>query len=80
VHVHAPTYRVAALGGIATRPDARGKGLAGVVTAGLCKSLLEAADDIGLNVKADNAPAIRCYRRLGFEVIGSYEEFMAEPA
>ena len=34
--------------------------------------------NIGLNVKADNTSAIRCYERLGFEVVGSYGEFEVE--
>ncbi len=42
------------------------------------KSLLSEIDHIGLNVKADNASAIRCYEKLGFEVIGSYGEFEVE--
>jgi predicted GNAT family acetyltransferase len=31
-----------------------------------------------LNVKADNAGAIRCYERLGFEYIATYEECALE--
>ena len=38
----------------------------------------ETVDHIGLNVKADNAPALACYRRLGFEVAAEYGEFMVE--
>lgn len=78
VHVYSPTYRVAALGNITTHPDFRGKGLGTAVTAKLCKSLIESVDHIGLNVKVDNEEAIRCYRKLGFEVIANYEEQMVE--
>ena len=46
------------------------------VTAKLCLSLLETVDHIGLNVQMDNGVAIRCYRELGFEVIGSHGEWM----
>lgn len=77
IHVYSPAYRVAALGNITTWPALRGQGLARTVTASLCRDLLETVDCIGLNVKADNAPAIRCYERLGFTAIGDYEEFMA---
>ena len=78
VHVYSPTYRVAALGNITTHPDFRGKGLGTAVTAKLCKSLLETVDHIGLNVQVDNEAAVRCYCKLGLEVIASYEEQMVE--
>ena len=66
VHVYSPRYRVAALGNITTSPSVRGQGLACRVTAALCRQLLESVDVIGLNVAADNAAAVACYRRLGF--------------
>ena len=75
VHVYSTRYRVAALGNITTHPDYRGQGYGRVVTARVCKSLLSEIDHIGLNVKADNTSAIKCYERLGFEVINSYGEF-----
>ncbi len=68
----------AALGNIRTHPKYRGKGYGTTVTARVCKSLLRDIDHIGLNVKADNISAIRCYERLGFEVIDSYGEFEVE--
>jgi ribosomal protein S18 acetylase RimI-like enzyme len=79
VHVYSATQRVAALGNITTRPDARGRGLATLVTARLCRELLRSVDQIGLNVRADNAAAIRCYARLGFTRVGQYEELMFLP-
>ncbi len=75
VHVYSPKYAVAALGNIATRPDARGQGFARRVIARLCQSLLEHTSTIGLNVHADNQPALHCYRTLGFEVVAEYDEF-----
>lgn len=78
VHVYSPSYRVAALGNITTRPDARGRGLAAAVTARLCRSLLEHVDHIGLNVKNDNTAAITCYRRLGFTRVADYGEYALE--
>jgi RimJ/RimL family protein N-acetyltransferase len=75
VHVYSPRYRVAALGNITTHPAFRGKGHATMVTAALCTSLLKEVDHIGLNVKWDNQVAIRCYRKLGFEVVASYGEY-----
>lgn len=76
VHVYSAPYRAAALGNIATRPDARGQGLATVATARLCQELGHAGvESIGLNVKADNRSAIACYEKLGFERIADYGEY-----
>jgi len=77
VHVYSPAQRVAALGNVVTRPDARGQGLATRVCAALCRSLLEATDTIGLNVEQGNAPALACYKRLGFVPVGVHEEMVA---
>jgi RimJ/RimL family protein N-acetyltransferase len=76
VHVYSAEQRVAALGNITTLPSARGRGLATTATAALCRSLLHTVDLIGLNVRADNAAAIACYYRLGFEVVAEYEEHL----
>jgi len=78
VHVYSEAYRVAALGNITTHPSWRNKGYGALVTARLCQSLSEHVDHIGLNVKADNRQAIACYQKLGFEIIASYGEFMAQ--
>ena len=78
VHVYSTRYKVAALGNITTHPDYRGRGYGKVVTGQVCKSLLKEIDHIGLNVKADNISAIRCYEQLGFEVIRCYGEFNVE--
>lgn len=73
-HVLSDRYRVAALGNIATRPDRRGRGLARAATAFLCRELFDRVDHLGLNVKTDNAAAIRCYEQLGFEPVCAYLE------
>ena len=78
VHVYSSDHRVAALGNVATDPSLRGQGLAQRATAQLCHSLFATVDTIGLNVKADNAAAIACYRKLGFEVVAEFEEAMFE--
>lgn len=75
IHVYSPQYRVAALGNIATHPAYRGRGYGKAVTARICQSLSQTVHSIGLNVKADNRPAIACYGRLGFEVVAEYGEF-----
>ncbi len=78
VHVYSERYKVTALANIATDPDYRRHGYGKAVIAGLCKQVQGHVDHIGLNVKSINMPALRCYESLGFEVIGSYEELIAE--
>ncbi|HEX2970496.1 MAG TPA: GNAT family N-acetyltransferase [Bacteroidales bacterium] len=74
IHVYSPGYNVAALGNIAVHPDYRGRGIALKLTNKLCNDLRKDIKLIGLNVKADNDYAIRCYRKAGFEITGEYEE------
>jgi ribosomal protein S18 acetylase RimI-like enzyme len=78
IHVYSEKYKVAALGNIVTHPDYRSDGLGKSVTAKLCQSLSKQVDHIGLNVKSDNEIAISMYKRLGFEIIGSYWEYTVE--
>jgi RimJ/RimL family protein N-acetyltransferase len=78
VHVYSAEYKVAALGNIATAVSHRNKGYAALVTAKTCKSLLKSVNHIGLNVKADNNAAISCYRKLGFETVATYGEYMVK--
>lgn len=80
VHVVSRELRVAALGNITTDPGLRGRGLARIATAAVCKGLTAARGErdvlIGLNVESTNAAAIALYRGLGFERVASYEEAM----
>jgi ribosomal protein S18 acetylase RimI-like enzyme len=76
IHVYSPEYNAAALGNIATDPDHRGKGYGTLVTARVCRSLLQDVTHIGLNVNSDNAAALSCYNKLGFETVAEYGEFM----
>lgn len=78
IHVYSPETRVAALGNIAVHPGHRGKGIAFNLTVKLCKDLLREVDIIGLNVKADNLYAIRCYTKAGFEITGEYDECLIQ--
>ncbi len=78
IHVYSEQYKVAALGNIVTHPDYRGNGFGKCVTAKLCQSLSQSVDHIGLNVKADNEMAITMYKKLGFEIVGTYWEYMIE--
>jgi ribosomal protein S18 acetylase RimI-like enzyme len=78
VHVYSPAYRAAALGNITTHPEYRGQGLGTAVTARLCQALRDQVDWIGLNVRADNVPAVATYTRLGFIPVAEYEEYTVE--
>lgn len=75
VHVYSPTWRVAALGNVATLPEYRGRGLAQSACASLCLMLLDdGIETIALNVRSDNSAAIAAYAHLGFEHAASYVE------
>ncbi|MFJ9522458.1 GNAT family N-acetyltransferase [Kitasatospora sp. NPDC101801] len=74
VHVHSPAHRVAALGNVTTHPAVRGRGAAAACVAELCRLLADTVDHVGLNVRADNATAVRLYERLGFTHILDFEE------
>jgi len=78
IHVYSAQYRVAALGNIATHSAHRNRGYSRLVTARPCQSLSTTVDHIGLNVKADNSAALSCYKKLGFQIIATYGEFMLE--
>lgn len=75
VHVYSERYRVAAVGNVVTHPAHRNQGYGRTVTARLCQSLLEKVEHVGLNVQADNAAALACYGRLGFQIVAPYGEF-----
>ena len=74
IHVYSEQYKVAALGNIATHPDYRGQQIGYKLTATLCYELQKSVDSIGLNVKSDNENAIKIYKKIGFEIVGEYDE------
>lgn len=77
-HVVSETGRVAALGNVHTRSDARGRGLAAAVTQAVCRELLDRGIvTIVLNIVATNEPARRVYERVGFREYCRYAEGMA---
>jgi len=79
VHVHSPTWRVAALGNVATLPEWRGQGLARGACASLCLLLLaDGIETIALNVRVDNTAAVAAYTQLGFEPVAAYTEASVE--
>ena len=64
-HLVSPDEGAAAIGNVYVRRDRRGRGLSRITTAAVVKEL-SGIETIGLNVRADNAPAIRVYESLGF--------------
>ena len=55
----------AAIGNIYVRRDRRGRGCGRIVTSAVMHALAD-VETVGLNVRADNAPAIDLYESLGF--------------
>jgi RimJ/RimL family protein N-acetyltransferase len=73
-HLVSERYSVAAIGGVIVHPAHRGRGHAGLVTAGAIERIGGRAATIGLNMVSANEPARRAYARLGFEECWRYEE------
>jgi ribosomal protein S18 acetylase RimI-like enzyme len=73
-HVVSPTARLAVVGNVLTHLDYRGRGFATAVTGAVTAELLRTCDQVVLNVRADNPPAINAYRRLGFAEHTRFEE------
>lgn len=74
-HVWARGEGVAAIGNVFTRPDARGRGYATRCTAAVVRQALrEGMRWVVLNVRRENAPALRVYEKLGFRRYGAFVE------
>jgi len=73
-HVTSPTARLAVVGNVLTHVDFRGRGFATAVTGAVTADLLRHCDQVVLNVRSDNPPAINAYRRLGFAEHARFEE------
>lgn len=73
-HVVSPTARLAVVGNVLTHVDYRGRGFATAVTGAVTAELLRTCDQVALNVRADNPPAINAYRRLGYAEHTRFEE------
>ena len=75
VHLHSPTFRIAALGNIVTHPDHRGRGLSTACTEVLCERLFQGEiETLALNVRRHNRSAVRVYEKLGFRYHDTYLE------
>ena len=73
-HVISPAARLAVVGNVMTHTEFRGRGYATAVTGAVTAELLRFCDQVVLNVRADNPPALAAYRRLGYQVYLSFEE------
>ena len=73
-HVVSPSTRLAVVGNVLTHVDYRGRGFATAVTGAVTAELLRTCDQVVLNVRADNPPAINAYRRLGYAEHARFEE------
>lgn len=76
-HVISPEGRLAAVGNVMTHVDFRGQGFAKVTTSAVTQELLRTCDEIVLNVRSDNPPAIAAYRALGYAEHNRFEERLA---
>ena len=73
-HVISPRARLAVVGNVLTHADHRGRGYAAAVTGAVTGELLEICDQVVLNVRADNPPALQAYGRLGYAEHVRFEE------
>jgi ribosomal protein S18 acetylase RimI-like enzyme len=73
-HVISRTARLAVVGNVLTHGDFRGRGFATAVTGAVTAELLRSCDQVVLNVRADNPPALAAYRRLGYAEHVRFEE------
>jgi ribosomal protein S18 acetylase RimI-like enzyme len=73
-HVVSPQARLAVVGNVLTHIDYRGRGYATAVTGAVTAELLRTCDQVALNVRSDNPPALQAYRRLGYIEHARFEE------
>jgi ribosomal protein S18 acetylase RimI-like enzyme len=76
-HVISPEAKLAAVGNVLTHTEHRGRGFAKVTTSAVTQELLRICDEVVLNVRADNPPAIAAYRALGYREHNRFEERLA---
>ena len=73
-HVISHAARLGVVGNVLTHMDYRGRGFATAVTGAVTAELLRNCDQVVLNVRADNPPAINAYRHLGYSEHARFEE------
>ncbi len=73
-HVVSPTARIGVVGNVLTHVEHRGRGYAAAVTSAVTEELLRTCDEVVLNVRSDNPPALQAYRRIGYAEYIRFEE------
>jgi len=73
-HVISHEARLAVVGNVLTQTDHRGRGFATATTGAVTAELLRTCDQVVLNVRSDNPPALQAYRRLGYREHVRFEE------
>ena len=74
-HIIAHEIGVATLGNVVTHPDRRREGLGTLISSTVTSALLEAEFKlVVLNVRQNNGPAIRVYRKLGYKRVAEFIE------
>ena len=64
------TSEVWVVGDVFTHPDYRGRGYGKIVTSAITRDAVYSGARALLHVEENNEPAIRLYRKLGYEVVG----------
>jgi len=73
-HVISREARLGVVGNVLTHKDHRGQGHAKLTTAAVTADLLRTCDQVVLNVRSDNPPALAAYRAIGFREHTHFEE------
>ncbi|MFL5779384.1 MAG: GNAT family N-acetyltransferase [Chloroflexota bacterium] len=73
-HVVSRSAGLAVVGNVLTHVEYRGRGFATAVTGAVTADLLRTCDQVVLNVRSDNPPALNAYRRLGYQEHVRFEE------
>lgn len=73
-HVISPEARMGVVGNVMTHTDFRGRGYAAALTGAVTAELLRFCDQVVLNVRSDNPPALQAYAKLGYREHVRFEE------
>jgi RimJ/RimL family protein N-acetyltransferase len=76
-HALSREARMGIVGNVMTIPPYQGRGYAKATTSAVTAELLRECDDVILNVRSDNPPALAAYRALGFREYARFEERLA---